>query len=102
MPTPEVWKVPRESGPEWVGPLSVTLVGTMTDIKFAVLPAGTRPTVFSGPDVDPEGSSGLGVLVEPVPNRVNLGIWARVVITGPNGEETIILEPASVGWIIRT
>jgi hypothetical protein len=104
MPTSTTWRIPRESGPEWVGPITVTVGGTptLTGVKFAVLPNGSRPASFSSPDPDPEGSTGLGVLVQPTTSEAQLGIWAQVTVTGPNGTEEIVLDPSQVGLILRT
>lgn len=99
-------RVTREST-EWVGPIDVQLHDTdgniipQDNVQFAVVSRGPVRAVdadFNPPDMDPQGSGALGVLVNPVGAYSWFGIWAR----DANNPETIWLQPAEVGWILRT
>lgn len=100
-----MWRVSREST-EWVGPIPIAITDAegvpVTDdvIKFAVMPRYHRPTAddLILPYLDPEGSGALGVLVNPVDGYGMYGIWVKV----SDDPETPVLDPGSVGWILRT
>lgn len=103
--TVNTWRKARESA-DWVGPIACTLTDRSTglpvpqNVKFAVLPKGTRPAAadWAVPYPDPDGTAGIGVWQGPVDAYQHLGIWAM----DTDNPEIPVLEPDDVGWIIRT
>lgn len=111
------WELPRESN-EWVGPIDITKYVASTGdpvtdpVKFAVLPAGTRPgrptldptnpanwvAPWADAVVDPDLTGDIGVQPGSVASPGTWGIWAVCI----GASEQPVLDPSQVGFIKRT
>jgi hypothetical protein len=82
--------------------VNLTVAGVpvaQTAVQFAYLPRGQHPvdSDFTSPYLQPGGTA-FGVWAAAVATPGSWGIWARV----QSSPEIPVLDPYSVGWVIRT